>query len=175
MAQEARAWYDAFPAPKTTASVVPRERIFRILQHIGDFLNGGPLLIDVRHTDYEGGKIRGSLNMPAQSFFMNMAVLYKLCRDADVERVIFYCGRCTDSYALNNTSIPLSPSYQNLPRNNLLRNPFERDRMQPVDICYPLRRRGAYCARAYSFPCAHIGSYDPLSVSSHSATLLLNI
>ena len=92
MENEPTTWFQNWPEPRSTAEVIPRDRIFRIMHHIGDFLNGGPLLIDVRRTDYEGGKIRGSLNVPAQGFFMNMAVLFKLCRDAGIDRVIFYCG-----------------------------------------------------------------------------------
>lgn len=67
--------------------------LLRILTFVGDFHNGGPLLVDVRRTDYEGGAIAGSINMPAQSFWMNRAVLYKLCRGLDLERIIFYCGK----------------------------------------------------------------------------------
>lgn len=62
---------------------------------LGDVLEAGMLLIDLRRTDYEGGTIRGSLNIPAQSFYMNMATLYRLCRGDGVSvisRVLFYCG-----------------------------------------------------------------------------------
>jgi arsenical-resistance protein 2 len=63
---------------------------------LGDLLNAGTLFIDVRRTDYEGGAIRGSLNMPAQSFLNNMATLFRLCKGDGVSvisRVVFYCGR----------------------------------------------------------------------------------
>jgi hypothetical protein len=50
------------------------------------------LLVDVRRTDFEGGTIKGSLNLPAHSFYMNRAVLFDLCKRAGVKKVAFYCG-----------------------------------------------------------------------------------
>jgi hypothetical protein len=48
--------------------------------------------VDVRRTDFEGGTIKGSLNLPAHSFYMNRGVLYDLCKRAGVKQVAFYCG-----------------------------------------------------------------------------------
>lgn len=50
------------------------------------------LIIDVRRTDYEGGAIRGSLNIPAQGFYWNRGALYELAFKADIEWVVFTCG-----------------------------------------------------------------------------------
>ncbi|KAF9735878.1 hypothetical protein PMIN06_011799 [Paraphaeosphaeria minitans] len=79
-------WYDAFPAPKATAALLSREAALASLS------SSDLLLVDVRRTDYEGGTIRGSINLPAQSFYMNTAVLYNLCKRAGVKQVAFYCG-----------------------------------------------------------------------------------
>jgi arsenical-resistance protein 2 len=79
-------WYDAFPAPGRTAPLLPREATLPTLS------SEDLLLVDVRRTDYEGGTIRGSLNLPAQSFYMNRGVLYDLCTRAGVKQVAFYCG-----------------------------------------------------------------------------------
>ncbi|OAG08882.1 uncharacterized protein CC84DRAFT_1087078 [Paraphaeosphaeria sporulosa] len=78
-------WYDAFPAPKTTAALLSREAALASLS------SSHLLVVDVRRTDYEGGTIRGSINLPAQSFYMNTAVLYDLCKRAGVKQVAFYC------------------------------------------------------------------------------------
>jgi arsenical-resistance protein 2 len=97
MAQEELPWYASLPTPTRTASLYPKEDLLRQFNILGDILNAGTLLIDVRRTDYEGGTIRGSLNIPAQSFFMNMATLYRLCQGDGVSvisRIMFYCGRC---------------------------------------------------------------------------------
>lgn len=80
-------WYDAFPAPRRTAPLIPRDVVLASLS------SPELLLIDVRRTDFEGGTIKGSLNLPAHSFYMNRAVLYDLCKRAGVKQVAFYCGR----------------------------------------------------------------------------------
>lgn len=40
----------------------------------------------------QGGTIRGSLNLPAQSLWYSLDTLYDLCRASGVSLVIFYCG-----------------------------------------------------------------------------------
>jgi arsenical-resistance protein 2 len=79
-------WTDAFPAPRTTAPILSREKALL------DLYSPDLLIVDVRRTDYEGGTIRGSINLPAHSFYMNRGVLYDLCKRAGVKRVAFYCG-----------------------------------------------------------------------------------
>jgi arsenical-resistance protein 2 len=79
-------WTDAFPAPRITAPVFTRE------EALSDLSSPDLLIVDVRRTDYEGGTIRGSINLPAHSFYMNRSVLYDLCKRAGVKRVAFYCG-----------------------------------------------------------------------------------
>lgn len=93
--QDETPWHAAFPAPTTTAPTFAKDQLLRFYQMLGDILEAGMLLIDLRRIDYEGGTIRGSLNIPAQSFYMNMATLYRLCRGDGVNvisRVLFYCG-----------------------------------------------------------------------------------
>lgn len=72
MASDERPWHEAFPAPQETAPVFPRERAMMILS----MKIASLLIIDVRRTDYEGGCIRGSLNIPAQGFWWNRGMLY---------------------------------------------------------------------------------------------------
>jgi arsenical-resistance protein 2 len=79
-------WTDAFPAPRTTAPILTRE------EALSNLSSPDLLIVDVRRTDYEGGTIKGSINLPAQSFYLNRAVLYDLCRRARVKKVAFYCG-----------------------------------------------------------------------------------
>lgn len=82
-------WWDAFPAPRHTAPLLPREAA------LSDLASPDLLVVDVRRSDYEGGTIRGSLNLPAQSFYLNRAVLYDLCKRAGIKQVAFYCGTST--------------------------------------------------------------------------------
>jgi arsenical-resistance protein 2 len=80
-------WTDAFPAPRTTAPIVTREEALSALS------SPDLLIVDVRRTDYEGGTIKGSINLPAHSFYLNRAVLFDLCKRAGVNKVAFYCGQ----------------------------------------------------------------------------------
>lgn len=79
-------WTDAFPAPRTTAPILSREEALQ------DLSSPDLLLVDVRRTDYEGGTIKGSLNLPAHSFYLNREALLDLCKRAGVKKVAFYCG-----------------------------------------------------------------------------------
>lgn len=71
-----------------TADIMPQRRAQMILS----MRIASMLLIDVRRTDYEGGTIRGSLNIPAQGFWWNRGPLYELAFKSDIEWVVFYCG-----------------------------------------------------------------------------------
>ncbi|KAL7926914.1 Rhodanese-like domain-containing protein [Trichoderma austrokoningii] len=52
------------------------------------------LLVDVRRTDWEGGTVATSVNLPAQSFYQTRGGVYQLCKHAGIKKVIFYCGSC---------------------------------------------------------------------------------
>jgi arsenical-resistance protein 2 len=80
-------WTDAFPAPRTTAPILTREEALSALS------SPDLLIVDVRRTDYEGGTIKGSINLPAHSFYLNRSVLLDLCKRAGVKKVAFYCGQ----------------------------------------------------------------------------------
>ncbi|RMX82315.1 hypothetical protein D0869_06145 [Hortaea werneckii] len=88
MATPDQPWHTAFPEPTLQADLMPRQRAFMILS----MKIASMLIIDVRRTDYEGGFIRGSLNIPAQGFWWNRGVLYELAYKADIEWVVFTCG-----------------------------------------------------------------------------------
>ncbi|OAL56038.1 Rhodanese-like protein [Pyrenochaeta sp. DS3sAY3a] len=100
-AQPAGSWTDAFPAPQATAPVVSREEV------VSDISSPDLLLVDVRRTDYEGGTIKGSINLPAHSFYLNRAVLYDLCKRAGVKKVAFYCDYIAEKNDLQMQSLTL--------------------------------------------------------------------
>jgi len=66
------------------------------MQLLGNMdISGRPsefLLVDVRRTDWEGGTIKTSINLPAQSFYQSRKPLFDLCDRASIKQVIFYCG-----------------------------------------------------------------------------------
>ncbi|KAK3936353.1 Rhodanese-like domain-containing protein [Diplogelasinospora grovesii] len=83
-------WYAAYPAPKSEAATMPREEVLVMLkeQRPGkDFV-----LVDLRRNDHEGGTIRGSINLPAQSLYPSLPTIYRMFKEAGVRRVIWYCG-----------------------------------------------------------------------------------
>ena len=41
----------------------------------------------------QGGTIRGSINLPAQSLWPTIPTLYEIFKAADLRRIIWYCGR----------------------------------------------------------------------------------
>lgn len=43
-------------------------------------------------TPAQGGTIRGSINLPAQSLFPTIPTLYAWFKAAGVKKVIWYCG-----------------------------------------------------------------------------------
>lgn len=50
------------------------------------------LLVDVRRNDWEGGTITSSINLPAQTLYQTRRIIYELCVQGGIKRVIFYCG-----------------------------------------------------------------------------------
>lgn len=124
-------WTDAFPAPRATAPVLAREEV------LSDLSSPDLLIVDVRRTDYEGGTIRGSINLPAQSFYMNRGVLYDLAKRAGVKRVAFYCGM---------SLLPKSsPSHMLLLLFTRLWNGGVRDPYHVICILWPLHKLATSC------------------------------
>ncbi|KAL2820879.1 Rhodanese-like domain-containing protein [Aspergillus cavernicola] len=85
-------WHASYPSPKTTnPASLPRETILHWLKQ-GKIPGVDFLLVDLRRTDFEGGSITGSLNLPAQSLYPTLKTLFALVRSASVRDVVFYCG-----------------------------------------------------------------------------------
>ncbi|BAE56260.1 unnamed protein product [Aspergillus oryzae RIB40] len=90
MSTDQAPWHAAFPAPRTTAATLPRQELLQWLKE-GKQPGKDFVLVDLRRADYEGGTIRGSLNLPAQSLYPTIPTLYKLLAASKVESVIWYC------------------------------------------------------------------------------------
>ncbi|KAK4458535.1 arsenical-resistance protein 2 [Cladorrhinum samala] len=84
-------WHAAYPAPQATGGEITREEVLELLKTVPldkrDFV-----LVDLRRNDFEGGTIRGSVNLPAQSLYPTLPTLYALFKSAGTKKVIFYCG-----------------------------------------------------------------------------------
>ncbi|KAL8341218.1 hypothetical protein RB601_005730 [Gaeumannomyces tritici] len=90
-------WHATYPAPrKPEQQGATREEVLAMLKaQLKDQNRGGPrdfVLVDLRRTDYEGGTIRGSINLPAQSLWPTIPTLYSVLKAASVRKVIWYCS-----------------------------------------------------------------------------------
>ncbi|KAI5849244.1 Rhodanese-like domain-containing protein [Tricharina praecox] len=88
--QKPAPWHAAFPAPVSKATFVTREetrKLFEAKTAGKDFI-----LVDVRRTDFEGGTIKHSINLPAHSLYPTREAIYNLLHGAGVSLAIFYCG-----------------------------------------------------------------------------------
>jgi arsenical-resistance protein 2 len=93
-------WYDAYPAPRRKFSPIISRQELRDLLAEGKIPGRDIILIDLRREDHEapsaplivchsnlsdnlqGGTIRGSINLPAQSLYSELPTLYTLFRSA---------------------------------------------------------------------------------------------
>ncbi|KAF8246208.1 hypothetical protein K440DRAFT_651180 [Wilcoxina mikolae CBS 423.85] len=90
MASEQQPWHAAFPKPMSPPAFISREdtlTLFSTKTPGKDFI-----LVDVRRTDFEGGTIKHSINLPAHSLYPTREAVYDLIHAAGVEMVISYCG-----------------------------------------------------------------------------------
>jgi arsenical-resistance protein 2 len=53
----------------------------------------GAVWEDIINEGTQGGTIKTSINLPAQSFYQSRKTLLDLCDRADIKTVIFYCGK----------------------------------------------------------------------------------
>ncbi|RDW87695.1 hypothetical protein BP5796_03389 [Coleophoma crateriformis] len=90
---QADPWWAAFPAARAKCPEISADDVMKLFDDMD--IAVGPrsfLLVDVRRNDWEGGTIRTSLNLPAQSFYQSRKTLLELCDRASIKEVIFYCG-----------------------------------------------------------------------------------
>ncbi|KAF9257484.1 Rhodanese-like protein [Marasmius fiardii PR-910] len=74
----------------TAAKYISGEELAALIKNPEKVAKKDYLVVDVRDDDYEGGNIKGSLNMPSKDFLMNVDTLVKDTKD--VGTVIFHCS-----------------------------------------------------------------------------------
>jgi arsenical-resistance protein 2 len=94
-AQEDKPWWAAFPEYKSSCPQIEASEVKVLLE--ADAAAGASaarkfLLVDVRRTDWEGGTVATSINFPAHTLYQTRPVIYRLCKQAGIEHIIFYCG-----------------------------------------------------------------------------------
>ncbi|KAK2594268.1 hypothetical protein QQS21_008047 [Conoideocrella luteorostrata] len=88
-------WAAAFPEPKAPVHALDPSDVAQLLEshsQTNSNSNKSFLLVDVRRTDWEGGTIATSINLPAHTLYQTRPAIYQLCKQADVKTIIFYCG-----------------------------------------------------------------------------------
>ncbi|KAK1774694.1 Rhodanese-like protein [Copromyces sp. CBS 386.78] len=85
-------WHAAYPVPKTEAPSITRGMVLEMLRNGRNVAGKDFVLVDLRRADYEGGTIRGSINLPAQSLWSTIPTLYEMFKAAGLRKVIWYCG-----------------------------------------------------------------------------------
>ncbi|XP_014561541.1 hypothetical protein COCVIDRAFT_86387 [Bipolaris victoriae FI3] len=85
-------WHAAYPAPRNTAATIRREVVLDMIKQSAETSSRNYILIDLRRNDHEGGTIRDSINLPAQSLYPAIPTLYKLFKDAGLCKIIWYCS-----------------------------------------------------------------------------------
>ncbi|KAF3939145.1 hypothetical protein ABW19_dt0205031 [Dactylella cylindrospora] len=86
-------WYAAYPTPKTEKpGRISREEVLEALKAVESSGVKDFVLIDVRRNDFEGGSIRGSINIPAQSLYTTIPSWYKVFKAAGIKKAIWYCN-----------------------------------------------------------------------------------
>ena len=82
-------WYEKYPAPDISNLKYADKKVVAqaIRNGYKDFL-----VIDLRRNDYKGGRIRGALNLPAQSMYPALDDIYTLAEQAGKKNVYVHCG-----------------------------------------------------------------------------------
>ncbi|KAK3933918.1 Rhodanese-like protein [Diplogelasinospora grovesii] len=86
-------WHAAYPAPKIEAPSLTRETVLEMLRDGNNVSGRDFVLVDLRRNDHEGGSIRGSINLPAQSLWSTIPIVYEMFKAAGLRKVIWFCGR----------------------------------------------------------------------------------
>ncbi|KAL1981883.1 hypothetical protein VTN96DRAFT_2070 [Rasamsonia emersonii] len=85
-------WYAAYPPPRNVAPSLSREELLQWFQDERKRVGKDFVLVDLRRSDFEGGTIHGSLNLPAQSLYLAIPTLYSILSQTQVRDVVWYCG-----------------------------------------------------------------------------------
>ncbi|KAI0531660.1 Rhodanese-like domain-containing protein [Xylaria digitata] len=69
-----------------------RDTVLEMMKDSSNVADKNHILVDLHWTDFEGGFIRGAVNLPAQSLHATLPTLYTMFREAGLLKVIWYCS-----------------------------------------------------------------------------------
>ncbi|KAM6534196.1 hypothetical protein FALCPG4_007128 [Fusarium falciforme] len=84
-------WHVKYPAPERQPGSMTREQLLELMRQVGGVAGADFVLGDLRRNDYEGGTIRGSINLPAQSLYPSIPTLYGMFKARGLRKIIWYC------------------------------------------------------------------------------------
>ncbi|POR38854.1 Uncharacterized protein TPAR_00934 [Tolypocladium paradoxum] len=85
-------WHTAYPPPTKAPAGMAREAVLEMLKNSDGLAGKDYVLVDLRRADHEGGTIRGSINLPAQSLYPTIPTLYNMFKAAGLHKVVWYCS-----------------------------------------------------------------------------------
>lgn len=85
-------WWAAFPEPRASCETIEPSEVADLLEKQTPDRPRDFLVVDVRRVDFNGGTVTSAINLPAQSFFQTRGIVYDLCKQGGIKKVIFYCG-----------------------------------------------------------------------------------
>ncbi|RGP72487.1 oxidoreductase [Fusarium sporotrichioides] len=86
-------WHAAYPPPRNKSpAAMTRQDVLEMIRDSNNIAGRNYVLVDLRRADHEGGTIRGSVNLPAQSLYPVIPTIYTLFKSAGVRKVIWYCS-----------------------------------------------------------------------------------
>lgn len=91
-----QSWWEAFPEAQSSCPRIEAAEVKELIEKVEAAGKGATrdfLLVDVRRTDWEGGTVATSINLPAHTFYQTRPVTYQLCKQAGIKKIIFYCGK----------------------------------------------------------------------------------
>ncbi|KAF9774791.1 hypothetical protein IL306_007175 [Fusarium sp. DS 682] len=85
-------WHAVYPAPEHQPGGLTRDEVLKLMKEVSSVTEQDFVLIDLRRNDHEGGTIRGSINLPAQSLYPTIPKLYGVFKAASLRKIIWYCS-----------------------------------------------------------------------------------
>lgn len=92
---DALPWWASLPEPKASCRRLEPADVIQLLESQAGLdarRHRSFLLVDVRRTDWQGGALASSINLPAHSFYQTRAIVYQFCKQAGIKTLIFYCS-----------------------------------------------------------------------------------
>ncbi|KAJ3125689.1 hypothetical protein HK098_008281 [Nowakowskiella sp. JEL0407] len=83
-------WWEEYPATISNPERFSAEQVAELYSSPEESVGKTFLVVDVRRADYGGGHVKGSVNVPAQSFYDNRKEFVE--KYSHIPKLYFYCN-----------------------------------------------------------------------------------